>query len=166
MKFNRPAVKEKESMSAESINMDAFEDEIRLDEDVNLVAEFEEENDEEDVKKMSDIETVHEETAEIEEEIKEEITVEDENVVLEKHLVTEGDLTMNLKEKLQKINAENAEMVAEVEETLTAEAMSSNATSMTLSVDENKLSYLKKYLESNGLEVTVLENGDLKVDWS
>jgi len=180
MKFNRPAKKEVESTPV-NINMDAFEDEIRLDEDVDLVAQYDEEYEQQDLKESKEPVSVQEEV-DVHQETEEEIPVEmtektadeaveevetvEEEKEVEKPVKMKGEVTMNLKERLQKINKENAEMVAEVEETLTEEAMESNATSMTLSVDEAHVSYLKKYLEDNGLAVSILDDGSLTVAWA
>lgn len=75
-----------------------------------------------------------------------------------------GEMTMNLAEKLRKINESNNALIQKVEESLMLEAQENNATSMTLDVQPEQKAFVQKYLQEQGFNLTESGNA-ITIAW-
>lgn len=158
MRFNRDsnrATSKEDSITEIIVN--AFEEDIKLESDADIYSDIEF-----DMNKDIAYDEVYEN--EVDEDNTEEIPV-----LKESQKEKKEEVNMNLKEKLQKVNQENAELVMNIETSLVDAAVKENATSKTINVSTAKAKYIARHLTDSGLKIKVTDKRDsseIFVDWS
>lgn len=161
--------KVEEAVIYADINLDALDEEFQLDQDADLVAQYDEEdtNDNEPINKSvvekSEIFESTNDTENITDVVEKTEKKEEEKIV--------ENAGITLKEKLSLLNDMNTKTKKIVEDALLKSAMCENATSTCLMVPQKSFVYIEKWLKEQELKVTMGHPKDentieICVDWS